>query len=95
MVLNVTRKNGEWRFYEFLHLRPEDISVVSAIVTDMRKWAHLPSSLPLDASPPPNFPPSSPYEAFLFVLTWNLPSFHLPLCGMAQPLPINPANLLP
>jgi len=37
VVLNVTRKNGEWRFYEFLDLRPEDIDKASAIVADMRK----------------------------------------------------------
>jgi len=37
VVLNVTRKNGEWRFYEFIPLRPEDIGHVAKIVTDMRK----------------------------------------------------------
>jgi MscS family membrane protein len=39
VVLNVTRKNGEWRFYEFLHLRPEDVDKARDIVADMRKWA--------------------------------------------------------
>lgn len=37
VVLNVTRKNGEWRFYEFLHLRPEDVDKARDIVADMRK----------------------------------------------------------
>lgn len=37
VVLNITRKNREWRFYEFLSLRLEDLPKVSAVVSDMRK----------------------------------------------------------
>lgn len=37
VVLNITRKNREWRFYEFLYLRLEDLPRVSDIVSDARK----------------------------------------------------------
>ena len=37
MVLNITRKNREWRFYEFVGLRLEDLPKVSAVVSDIRK----------------------------------------------------------
>ncbi len=37
VVLNITRKNREWRFYEFLYLRLEDLPRVTDIVSDARK----------------------------------------------------------
>jgi MscS family membrane protein len=37
VVLNITRKQREWRFYEFLHLRLEDLPKSSAVVSDIRK----------------------------------------------------------
>lgn len=37
VVLNITRKNREWRFYEFLYLRIEDLPKVTDIVSDARK----------------------------------------------------------
>lgn len=37
MVLNITRKNREWRFYEFVGLRLEDLPKASAVVSDIRK----------------------------------------------------------
>ena len=37
VVLNITRKNREWRFYEFLPLRPEDLAKTSTVVSDIRK----------------------------------------------------------
>jgi MscS family membrane protein len=37
VVLNITRKNREWRFYEFVGLRLEDLPKVSAVVSDIRK----------------------------------------------------------
>jgi MscS family membrane protein len=37
VVLNITRKNREWRFYEFLGLRIEDLPKASAVVSDIRK----------------------------------------------------------
>lgn len=37
VVLNITRKNREWRFYEFLHLRLEDLPKANAVVSDIRK----------------------------------------------------------
>ena len=37
VVLNITRKQREWRFYEFLHLRLEDLPKASAVVSDIRK----------------------------------------------------------
>ncbi|KAL6767682.1 hypothetical protein ACKKBF_B36230 [Auxenochlorella protothecoides x Auxenochlorella symbiontica] len=37
VVLNVTRKVKEWRFYEFLGIRVEDTRRVEAVVNDMRK----------------------------------------------------------
>ena len=37
VVLNITRKQREWRFYEFLHLRLEDVPKTSAVVSDIRK----------------------------------------------------------
>ncbi len=37
VVLNITRKNREWRFYEFLYLRLEDLPKVTDIVSDARK----------------------------------------------------------
>jgi hypothetical protein len=37
VVLNITRKNKEWRFYEFLYLRLEDLPRVVDIVSDARK----------------------------------------------------------
>lgn len=37
VVLNITRKQREWRFYEFLHLRLEDLPKISAVVSDIRK----------------------------------------------------------
>ena len=37
VVLNVTRKNKEWRFYEFMSLRLEDLPRVAAVVADIRK----------------------------------------------------------
>ena len=37
MVLNITRKQREWRFYEFIGLRIEDLSKIPAVVSDIRK----------------------------------------------------------
>ena len=37
VVLNVTRKGREWRFFEFIHLRLKDLDKVEAIVSDMRR----------------------------------------------------------
>ena len=37
VVLNITRKNREWRFYEFIGLRLEDLPKASAVVSDVRK----------------------------------------------------------
>ena len=37
VVLNITRKNKEWRFYEFLYLRLEDLPRAVDIVSDARK----------------------------------------------------------
>ncbi|KAK9863272.1 hypothetical protein WJX84_010012 [Apatococcus fuscideae] len=37
VVLNVTRKQREWRFFEFIGLRVEDISRVGPVVSDMRR----------------------------------------------------------
>ncbi|KAK9831955.1 hypothetical protein WJX81_002788 [Elliptochloris bilobata] len=37
VVLNVTRKNKEWRFYEFIGLRVDDVGRAGAVVADMRK----------------------------------------------------------
>jgi hypothetical protein len=37
VVLNITRKNREWRFYEFVGLRLEDLPKASAVVSDIRK----------------------------------------------------------
>jgi len=37
VVLNITRKNKEWRFYEFLYLRLEDLPRVADVVSDARK----------------------------------------------------------
>ncbi|KAL3157479.1 hypothetical protein ABBQ32_011943 [Trebouxia sp. C0010 RCD-2024] len=37
VVLNVTRKGKEWRFYEFIGLRVDDIVRAGAVVADMRK----------------------------------------------------------
>ncbi|CAK0784228.1 hypothetical protein CVIRNUC_007432 [Coccomyxa viridis] len=37
VVLNVTRKQREWRFYEFIGLRVDDIGKAAAVVADMRK----------------------------------------------------------
>ncbi|KAK9907947.1 hypothetical protein WJX75_000392 [Coccomyxa subellipsoidea] len=37
VVLNITRKQREWRFYEFIGLRVDDIGKASAVVADMRK----------------------------------------------------------
>lgn len=37
VVLNITRKQREWRFYEFLHLRLDDLPKISAVVSDIRK----------------------------------------------------------
>ena len=37
VVLNITRKQREWRFYEFMGLRLEDLSRVNAVVSDVRK----------------------------------------------------------
>lgn len=37
VVLNITRKQREWRFYEFLGLRLEDLPRVTAVVSDIRK----------------------------------------------------------
>ncbi len=37
VVLNITRKNREWRFYEFIGLRIEDLPKASAVVSDVRK----------------------------------------------------------
>lgn len=37
VVLNITRKNREWRFYEFLSLRLDDLNKVNAVVSDIRK----------------------------------------------------------
>ena len=37
MVLNITRKQREWRFYEFLGLRHEDLPKVTAVLADIRK----------------------------------------------------------
>lgn len=37
VVLNITRKQREWRFYEFLGLRVDDLSKVMAVVSDIRK----------------------------------------------------------
>lgn len=46
MVLNITRKNREWRFYEFIGLRLEDLAKVSAVVSDIRKILRQVSALP-------------------------------------------------
>ena len=45
VVLNVTRKNSEWRFFEYFSLRPEDVTCVSTIVNDMRKVIRANSSV--------------------------------------------------
>lgn len=37
VVLNITRKNREWRFYEFIGLRLEDLPKASAVISDIRK----------------------------------------------------------
>ncbi|DBA86065.1 hypothetical protein WJX77_010359 [Trebouxia sp. C0004] len=37
VVLNITRKGKEWRFYEFIGLRVDDIVRAGAVVADMRK----------------------------------------------------------
>ena len=37
VVLNITRKNREWRFYEFLYLRLEDLPRVADVVSDARR----------------------------------------------------------
>jgi mechanosensitive ion channel protein 1/2/3 len=37
VVLNITRKNKEWRFFEFISLRLDDLPRVSAVVADIRK----------------------------------------------------------
>ncbi|CAL8469278.1 g8819 [Coccomyxa elongata] len=37
VVLNITRKQREWRFYEFIGLRVDDVGKASAVVADMRK----------------------------------------------------------
>jgi MscS family membrane protein len=37
VVLNITRKNKEWRFHEVLSLRLEDLRKASDVVSDMRK----------------------------------------------------------
>lgn len=37
VVLNITRKNREWRFYEFVGLRLEDLPKASAVISDVRK----------------------------------------------------------
>ena len=37
VVLNITRKNREWRFYEFVGLRIEDLPKAGAVVSDIRK----------------------------------------------------------
>ncbi|PSC71042.1 small conductance mechanosensitive ion channel family isoform B [Micractinium conductrix] len=37
VVLNITRKNREWRFYEFVGLRLEDLPKASAVISDIRK----------------------------------------------------------
>ena len=37
VVLNITRKNKEWRFFEFISLRLDDLPRVSAVVADVRK----------------------------------------------------------
>ncbi len=37
VVLNVTRKGREWRFFEFIHVRLKDLDKVEAIVSDMRR----------------------------------------------------------
>ncbi|KAF6255019.1 Mechanosensitive ion channel-domain-containing protein [Scenedesmus sp. NREL 46B-D3] len=36
-VLNVTRKQREWRFYEFLCVRVQDVHKVNAIIQDIRR----------------------------------------------------------
>ena len=37
VVLNITRKQREWRFYEFLHVRLDDLPKISNVVSDIRK----------------------------------------------------------
>jgi len=37
VVLNITRKNREWRFFEFLPLRVEDLERINPVVSDIRK----------------------------------------------------------
>ena len=37
VVLNVTRKGKEWRFFESVGIRVEDIDVVNNVVADMRR----------------------------------------------------------
>ncbi len=37
VVLNITRKQREWRFYEFLGLRHEDLPKATAVLADIRK----------------------------------------------------------
>lgn len=37
VVLNITRKQREWRFFEFIPLRVEDLERVNAVVSDIRK----------------------------------------------------------
>lgn len=37
VVLNITRKQREWRFYEFIGLRVEDLPKITAVVSDIRK----------------------------------------------------------
>ena len=37
VVLNITRKNREWRFYEMLGLRLDDLPKAAAVVSDVRK----------------------------------------------------------
>eukprot|EP00210_Caulerpa_lentillifera_P008673 g8272.t1 len=37
VVLNITRKGKEWRFFEFIPIRQQDLMKVEAVVADMRR----------------------------------------------------------